>query len=162
MHDDFHFVKSSHLNNILTFSFAVFGFLENWCLIFIWLFKVLKTWSIDFQVFNIFFTFRFWKPNIEACSIGFPVIGNKICFLGAPVRNQYVNVILFGHNIRFNIKKYRKVTGFVSELASYIGEDEATWKWQSFALSNKTRENYFCLLQFQNNLICILSFLYYQ
>ena len=109
----------SHLNNISTFSFAVFGFLENWCLIFIWLFKVLKTWSIDFQVFNIFFTLKFWKPNIEACSIGFPVIGNKICFLGAPVRNQIVNVILYGRNIRFNIKKCWKVTGFVSELASY-------------------------------------------
>ena len=75
--------------------------------------------SVGFQVFDIFFAFKFWKPNIEACSIGFPVIGNKICFLGAPVRNQIVNVILYGHNIRFNIKKCWKVTGLVSELASY-------------------------------------------
>ena len=71
----------------------------------------IEAFSIGFQVFNIFFTFKFWKPDIEACSIGFPVIGNKICSFGAPVRNKIVFALIS--------KKCRKVTGFVSELASY-------------------------------------------
>ena len=109
---------------------------------------------MGFQVFNIFFTFKFWKPDIEACSIGFPVIGNKICFFGAPVRNKIVFALISKNVVKWLV--------LFQSWPVIIGEDEATWKWQSFALSNKTQENYFCLLQFQNNYICILSFLYYK